>query len=94
MKKELEQFYDECDLTIKDCAKTNGMNITDFDDPDYAYTLASCIRIYNQGKRLSLDSAKEFDEMKRLAEENNKMLSELLRRVSLLENKKTAKEKE
>ena len=94
MKKELEQFYDECDLTIKDCCKTNGMDITDFDDPDYAYTLASCIKIYNQGKQVTLKSAKEFDELKSLVEQNNEMLKELLKKVSLLENKKAAKEKE
>lgn len=94
MKEELKQFYEECDLTIKDCAKTNGMNITDFDDPDYAYTLAACIKLYNQGKHISLNSAREFDELKETVDQNNEMLKELLKKVSLLENRKTTKEKE
>lgn len=92
MKKELEKFYDECDNTIKDCAKASGVSIMDyFGDPDQAYLIASCIKIYNNGKQLSLDNAKEFEELKKTVEENNEMLKELLRKIN--ENKK-AKEKE
>lgn len=93
MKKELEQFYDDCDTAIKDCAKKGGMSIMDFDDPDQAYVLASCIKIYNNAKHISVNSAKEFDQLKKTVEENNEMLKELLKKVNCLENKK-AKEKE
>lgn len=90
MKKELEKFYDECDTTIKDCAKASGMSIMDIEDPEQAYMFASCIKLYNHGKQLSLDNAKEFEELKKTVTENNEMLKEILRK---LENKK-AKEKE